>query len=107
MIKFSSSFKLNEIHSHFNKDHKNIIFSREALISGEGRLENLGKMGNNRDIYCDANWGGEFRKRISAPILWHQNPCDASIFLHAIPIFRKNKKERKFDPFLGSFPPKI
>ena len=60
MIKFSSSFKLNEIHvvdSPFNEDPKNIIFSREALISGEGRPENLGKMGNNRNIYCYANWG--------------------------------------------------
>ena len=54
MIKFSSSFKLNEIHtvySPLNEDPKNIIFSREALILGEGRLENLGKMGNNMDIY--------------------------------------------------------
>ena len=53
-------FKLNEIHtvnSPLNEDPKNIIFSREALISGEGRTENLGKMGNNRDIYCYANWG--------------------------------------------------
>ena len=60
MIKFSSSFKLNEIRrvdSPFNKDPKNIIFSREALISGEGQPENLGKMGNNRDIYYYANWG--------------------------------------------------
>ena len=32
-------------------------FSREALISGEGRSENLGKIGNNRDIHCYANWG--------------------------------------------------
>ena len=51
-------FKLNEIHrvdSPFNEDPK--IFSREALISGERRPENLGKMGNNRDIYCYANWG--------------------------------------------------
>ena len=60
MIKFSSSFKLNEIHrvdSSFNKDPKKIIFfSREALISEERRPENLGKMGNNRDIYCYANW---------------------------------------------------
>ena len=55
IIKFSSSFKLNEIHtvdSPFNEDSKNIIFSRETLISGDGRPENLGKMGNNRDIYC-------------------------------------------------------
>ena len=69
MMKFSSSFKLNEIHmvdSHFNEDLKTINFFREALISGGGRPENLGKMGNNRDIYCDA-----------------------SIFLHATPNFRK------------------
>ena len=44
------------VDSPFNEDPKNIIFSREALISGEGRPENLGKMGNNRDIYCYANW---------------------------------------------------
>ena len=60
MIEFSSSLKLNEIHvvdSPFNENPKNIIFSREALILGERRSENLGKMGNNRDIYCYANWG--------------------------------------------------
>ena len=66
MIKFSSSFKLNEIHrvdNPFNGDPKNIIFfSREALISGEGRLENLRKMGNNRNIYCYANWGVNFER---------------------------------------------
>ena len=61
MIKFSSSFKLNEIHridSPFNEDSEKInFFFREVLISGKGRPENLGKMGNNRDIYCYANWG--------------------------------------------------
>ena len=44
MIKFSSSFKLNEIHrfdSPFNEDSKNNFFTREALISGEGQQENL------------------------------------------------------------------
>ena len=48
MIKFSSSFKLIEIHvfdSPFNEDPKNINFSIKALISGEGRPENLGKTG--------------------------------------------------------------
>ena len=58
MIEFSDSFKLNEIHvadSPFNEDPKNIIFSRKALTSREGRSENLGKMSNNRDIYCYAN----------------------------------------------------
>ena len=60
MIKFSSSLKLNEIHevdSLFNEDPKNITFSREVLISGEGWWENLGKMSNNRDIYRYANRG--------------------------------------------------
>ena len=60
MIKFSTSLKLNEIHtvdSPFNEDPKNINFFCEALISGEGRPENLGKMGSSRDIYCYANWG--------------------------------------------------
>ena len=60
MIKFSSSFKLNEIHtdnSPFNEDSKNAIFSRETLLLGEGRPEKLGKMGNNRDVYCYANQG--------------------------------------------------
>ena len=58
MIKFSSSFKLNEIHRVDSPFNENVIFSREALISGEGWPENLGKMGNNRDIYCYENWGG-------------------------------------------------
>ena len=80
---------------------------REALISGEGRPENLGKMGNNWDIYCYANWGPVNFERAYQPLPWYQNPCDASIFLHARPIFRRNVKEPKFDPFLGSFPPKI
>ena len=61
MIEFSSSLNLNEIDmvdSPFNEDPKNIIFSREALISWEGQPENLGKMGNNRNICCYANRGG-------------------------------------------------
>ena len=44
MIKFSCSFKLNEIHtvdSPFNEDPKHILFSREALISREERPEIL------------------------------------------------------------------
>ena len=35
----------------FNEDSKNIV-SKETLSLGEGRSENLEKMGNNRDIYC-------------------------------------------------------
>ena len=112
MIKFSSSFKLNEIHrvdSPFIKHSKNInFFSREALISGEGRPENLEKMGNNRDIYCYENWEVVNFKRAYQPL-----PPGTKI--PVIPQFSympdqfigKNEKEPKFDPFLGSFPPKI
>ena len=57
MIKFSSSFKLNEIHivdSPFNED---LIFFQGGPNFGGGRPENIGKMGNNRDIYFYANLG--------------------------------------------------
>ena len=43
------------VDSPFNKDLKNIFFSRKALISGKGRPENLEKTGNDRGIYCFAN----------------------------------------------------
>ena len=60
MIRLSGSFKSNEtqiVDRPFNEDPKNINFSRETLISGEERSENLEKMGNNRGIYCYANRG--------------------------------------------------
>ena len=48
MVKISDASYEDEIHredSPFNEDSKNIIFlAREALISGEGRPENLGTM---------------------------------------------------------------
>ena len=100
MIKFSRSFKLNEIHtvdSPFNEDPKNIIFSREALISGEGRPENLGEMGNNRDIYCYANWGVNF-ERAYQPLL----PGTKILLMPQFSnmpdqILGKNEKGPKFD----------
>ena len=88
MIEFSSSLNLNEIHivdSSFNEDSQIITFSREAIISRKGRSENLGKMSKNRVQIG----GGQFR--ISAPTLWCQNPCDASIFLRVRPNFRGKK----------------
>ena len=71
MIEFSSSFKLNEIHtvdSPFNEDPKNINFFQGGPKFGEGRPENLGKMGNNRDIYCYANWGVANFERAYEPL---------------------------------------
>ena len=50
----------------FNEDSKYIVLPRQALISGEELPENLRKMGNNRGIYCYANRGSQFRKRILA-----------------------------------------
>ena len=92
MIKFSSSFKLNEIHlvdSPFNEDAKNIKLFHGGPNFGGGTAGNLRKMGNNRESIVMQIGDGEFRKSISAPTPWYQNPCDASIFLHARPNFRK------------------
>ena len=59
MVKISDASYENEIHmvdNPFNEDSKNIFFlAREALISGEGRPENLGKIARNRETYCYAN----------------------------------------------------
>ena len=59
MVKISNASYENEIHrvdSPFNEDSKNIIFlAREALISGERRPENLGKMAKTKETYCYAN----------------------------------------------------
>ena len=59
MVKISNASYENEIHrvdSPFNEDSRNIMFlAREALISGEGRLENLEKMAKTRETYCYAN----------------------------------------------------
>ena len=59
MVKISNASYENEIHrvdSPSNEDSKKIIFlASEALISGEGRPENLGKMAKTRETYCYAN----------------------------------------------------
>ena len=59
MIKFSSSFKLNEIYTidrALKRIPKTYFFQGDPNF-GEGRPEYLGKMGNNRDIYYYANRG--------------------------------------------------
>ena len=97
MIEFSSSFKLNEIHivdSPFNEDPKNIIFSEEALISGERRSKILGKWTITGTSIVMQIGVVQFRKRISAPTPWYQNPCDASIFPHARRNFREKMKKQ-------------
>ena len=96
------------VDSPFNEDPKNIIFFQGRPNFGEGRPENLGKMGNNRDICCYANQEVVNFKRAYQPLplvpkpLWCLNfPTCLTKFLE------KNEKGPKFDLSLGSFPPKI
>ena len=111
MIIFSSSVKLNEIHiveSPFNEDPKNIVFFQEGPNFGgtAGIFRENGQQQVHLLLYKLG--ADEFRKSILAPTPWYLNPCDASIFLHARPDFRKrNEKRPNFDLSLGSSPPKI
>ena len=70
MIEFLSSLKLNEIHtvdSPFNEDPKNIIFFQGGPAFEKRRPERLGKMSNNKDIYCYANRGWSVSKENISP----------------------------------------
>ena len=78
------------VDSPFNEDPKNIIFSRE------GWPEILGNWAATGTSIVLQIGGGQFRKGISAPTPWYQNPCDASIFLHARPNFREEMKKLNF-----------
>ena len=58
MVKISNASYENEIQrvdSPSTRIPKYNFFAREALISGEGRPENLGKMAKARETYCCAN----------------------------------------------------
>ena len=89
------------------------------MNSSVGQLSAVAAMlqcsSNKQGFIYEINWlcksgrgGGQFRKRISAPTPWYQNPCDASIFLHARPNFRKKVKklnfQAKFWPFFRVLP---
>ena len=90
------------------KDPKSIIFSREALILGEGQPENFGKMGNNRDIYCYAHKGMVNFKREYQPLPPGTKILVMSQFSYTPDqILGKNEKVPKFDISLGSSPPRI
>ena len=84
------------------------LFFKEDLILGEGRLKNLGKMGNNRDFHCYANLGMVNFGRAYQPL-----PPGTKIlvmpqfFYMPDQILGKNEKGPEFDLSLGSFPPKI
>ena len=111
MIKFSSSFKLNEIHivdSPFSEDLKNIFFFQGGPNFGEGTAGKFREMGNNRDIYSYANRGLISFERAYQPL-----PPGTKLlvmpqfFYMPDQILGKNKKGPKFDLSLGSFPPKM
>ena len=72
MIKFSSSFKLNEIHrvhSPFNEDPKNINFFQGGPNFVGGTARKFKEICNNRDIYCYANWWVFSFERACQPLL--------------------------------------
>ena len=99
MIKFSSSFKLNEIHrvdSPFDEDPKNIIFFQGGPNLGGRTAEKWAIQGH---LLLRKLGGGESRKSISVPTPWYQNLCNSSIFLHARPSFRKIKKSQNLTLF--------
>ena len=99
IIEFSSSLKLNEIHivnTLSARISKNEFFSRKALISGDRWLKNLGKSAITETSIVMEIGDGQFRKRISAPTPWYQNPRDVSIFLHARPNFREKNEKTQF-----------
>ena len=54
MVKISNTSYENEIHRVGGFQNIN-VFARDALISEEGRPENLGKMAKNRETYCYVN----------------------------------------------------
>ena len=92
MIKILSSFKSNEIRkidSPFREDPTNIFFhgcpNFEEKTTGKCRE----KWAITGDLLLSKSGVSEFRKSISSPTPLYQNPCDASIFLHARPNFMK------------------
>ena len=85
-----------------------IYFFQGGPNFGEGRSENLGKMGNNRDIYCYANWWEVNFERAYQPLPPGTKILVMPQFSYMLDQFLGKKwKEPNFDFFLGSFPPKI
>ena len=63
MVKISDAYYENEIHrvdSPFNVDSKNIFWARDALISWEGRPENLGKWPKTGNLLSCKLGSGQF-----------------------------------------------
>ena len=111
MIKFSSSFKSNEIHtvdSPFNEDPKNIIFFQGRPNFGGGTAGKFRENGNNRNICCYANQEVVNFKRAYQPLPVGTKTLVMPQFSYMPDqIFGKNEKGPKFDLSLGSFPLKI
>ena len=69
----------------------------EVPISGEGQLENLGKMGNNRESIVIQIGDGEFRKSISAPTPGTKILVMPQFSYTPDQILEENEKGQKFD----------
>ena len=71
IFKFFEIKRNHTVDSPFNEDLKNIIFFQGGSNFGEGRSENLGKIGNNKDIYCYSNRGVvNFEREYQPPTPW-------------------------------------
>ena len=89
MIEFSS-LKLKEIHrvnSPFNEDPKNLTFFQGVSNFGGGTAGKFRENGKTSIVMQIREWS--ISKKNISPTPWYQNPCDASIFLHARPNFRE------------------
>ena len=86
MVKISDASYENEIHrvdSPFNEDSKNIFFlAKEALISGKGRPEKLGKMAKTGKPIVMEIWEWSVLIGNTGSTLWYQSLCITLIFLH-------------------------
>ena len=70
-------------------------------------MENVGKMGNNRDIYCYANWEVVNLERACQSLpAGTKIPVMPQFFYMPDQILGKIKKSQNLT-LLGSFPPKI
>ena len=112
MIKFSSSFKLNEIHTvdrPFNEDPKNIIFFQEGPNFGGGMARKFKGKWEITGTSIVMQIGGlvDFERAYQ--------PLPPGTKILVMPQFSympdrilgKNEKGPKFDLSLGFFPPKI
>ena len=79
------------------------FFSREALISGRDGQKIQGKWAITGTSIVMQIGGWSISNKNISPTPYYQNPCDASIFLHAIPNFREKNEKTQFSGQILTF----